>query len=512
MKSLGRAPGKSDRTNVDGPTALDWLEAAYSNLEGVVSDEAERARTILAAVISVVERLTASDSKQMSILRTAAVDLEAVPLEEFRSISPSMYYSKYLNKKMGITFKDEIQGIQQLISQLGSAASPTEASWNKASLRKVAERTRRTDLRTYLLLFETRDFVRTSKLVGGSDDGIWRIMRTIQGSAGIRLFEDLQSLKFSKAGEVFASVASEVLDQKPAPPLPIAQAARMVRAVTPAQRVGPVQFEIADGVLKVAHTESATAQGDENAAEAARIALVEGGQRLLGELRSSNCDRRVVETIEAIQEKLENKKDVIQLGVMNIGCEAMRVTFSDELPAAVAAMLKGYSDGIKMYVGQFPEWARFVENAAAIDLAPGDIELVHTAAAKLIADLKLSRKVDAEVPKTLAALNGLIANVASAGQRAFFAVLRTLENLVSKVFQHGANILESIAEGIAEGAKKGASEATHKIVKWGLLALALRIAVEINPVAGKIPDMGWLPNAVEAVKKALEPFGVEMFD
>lgn len=386
-------------------------------------------------------------------------------------------------------------------------STSNERAWNDAVLTRVKESASPRELSIFASVAGAGNFEIASRRLDRPPSEVSRTMLRFQTSAGVRLFESDSGGVLNPAGRALAALLG-VPQKAPVRP-PIEDVIERVREITPEQRVGPVKFDVVRGMLMVAPQDNRTASGDERAAEAARTVLIESGRRLLTELKSSNCDRRVVETVEVLQGKLESKQDVIELAVMNLGCDTMRATFECELPDAIVALMKSYSTGIGMYAAQFPEWARFVENAASVDLEPADIRLVHDATARLVAELRASPQVDADVPAKLTKLNSLIAKPVDASKKVFFAVVRTLSNLVARVFKHAADLLEAIGKGAVEGAEKGASQAFQKIVKWGLIALALRVAVELNPMVGKMADMNWLPTAVQTMKRDFKPFGLE---
>lgn len=159
------------------------------------------------------------------------------------------------------------------------------------------------------------------------------------------------------------------------------QAARQLRRIVPTQdRVAPVQFEIRDGRLAIAHLHATPREDDVANARSARTMLIENGQKIIANLQQSNCDKRLLETVETLQRKLLLDEDIIQIGIINIGCEMMSSAFSQELPDAVVAMLKAQTTSVGLYVAQFEEWSRFSANAASIDLSIDDIaQISHTA-------------------------------------------------------------------------------------------------------------------------------------
>lgn len=274
-----------------------------------------------------------------------------------------------------------------------------------------------------------------------------------------------------------------------------------LRRALPEQKLAPAQFEIRNGRLALMNVPSRPAAEDRDNILAARQELKSSGERILRELERSNCDKRLIETVQYVQGILSEEGNIIRLGLSNIGCGTMCSAFEAELPDAITSMLRAHTRGIELFVAQFPEWNRFVENAAQTELADSDIEDLHGAASKLIQSMqKQPELVEPEVPKTLLFLNKLIAQPGASSKRAAFAVLRSIENLISKVFAYSADFVDKTALKTIDGASTVASKAL--IV--GLLTLALSGAASISPVAGKIGEMQWLKTAVELVQKELE--------
>jgi hypothetical protein len=79
-------------------------------------------------------------------------------------------------------------------------------------------------------------------------------------------------------------------------------------------------------------------------------------------------------------------------------------------------------------------------------------------------------------------------------------MLRSIENLVSRVFSYGAEFLDKTTSKTIDGA----SVVTSKILLAGLLSLALAGATSISPLAGKVGEMQWMRVASELVQKQLE--------
>jgi hypothetical protein len=175
--------------------------------------------------------------------------------------------------------------------------------------------------------------------------------------------------------------------------------------------------------------------------------------------------------------------------------------YEAELPEAVASMIRSHTRGVDMFAAQFPEWNRFVENAAAVQISDDDVAAIHATTTSLVQRLNAEASlVDPDVPKTLSRLNNLISNPKAASKRAAFAILRSIENLVSKVFSCGADLIEKTVTKTIDGLSSVASKAL--IV--GLLTIALAGASSIGPVASKVKEMAWLRSAAELVQRQLE--------
>jgi hypothetical protein len=124
----------------------------------------------------------------------------------------------------------------------------------------------------------------------------------------------------------------------------------------------------------------------------------------------------------------------------------------------------------------------------------------------LVEDLKSSPNVvDPEVPRTLAYLTQMLESPSASGKRAAFAVLRSVENLISLIFNYGAEFAQKTISKTIDAASSTAS----KIIVVTLLTLALGSATAIGPIASKVPEMNWLKTASEIVEKQLEKMVTE---
>lgn len=274
-----------------------------------------------------------------------------------------------------------------------------------------------------------------------------------------------------------------------------------LRRIIPDQKIAPVHFEINEGRLKIAHQPATAPSPSSGYAQSARNLLIENGEKLLNQLRQSNCDPRLFDTVNALQEKLTSCDDIIQLGIMNIGVDFAGKQFSDELPPIVTAMLQTQTSGIGLYVSQFPDWQKFTEAAALTELHENDIAQISEATVNIINELERSpHLVDQDVPKTIRMLQLLIDNPKKATKRAAFAVVRTIENLVAKVFGYGLNFIDETATKTSQKASNLASQA----MIYGLLWIALQSATGMTNATAKLADTAWMGNAAKIIERQLE--------
>lgn len=280
----------------------------------------------------------------------------------------------------------------------------------------------------------------------------------------------------------------------------LARSAEKLRRLVPQQKISPVRFDILSDKLIISPQPAETAAEDMESVRSARAELVDRGAKLIEELGRSNCDPRLLGTVTELQSQLVEQNDIVRLGIANLGCSMMYGAFEKELPDAIGAMLRSQTLGVNMYVAQFPEWNRFSENAAAAELDEDAVRQIHETAGSLIADLeKRPELADPQVPKTIAYLNMLIADPSEASKRAAFAVLRTVENLVIRVYQHGADFFDKTAQKATEALSTTAA----RLMTAALLAVALAGATGLAPVAVRLEGSAWLAKASEIVSKQL---------
>jgi len=168
------------------------------------------------------------------------------------------------------------------------------------------------------------------------------------------------------------------------------------------------------------------------------------------------------------------------------------------MPEVLGAKLRAHLTSIGMYVAQFPEWARYSENAAIVELTEADIRRSREVATDVIVKLEaISEQVDPEVPKTIRFIMDAVSNPGHTSKRAAYALFSTLENLFSKIFGYAASFSDDLV-----------TQSSKKVAAWGGSAVAtifvkavLEGAGVLAPIYARLPDSAWLRNAVEIIEQ-----------
>jgi hypothetical protein len=119
----------------------------------------------------------------------------------------------------------------------------------------------------------------------------------------------------------------------------------------------------------------------------------------------------------------------------------------------------------------FRKWEQFSQKASALQIDDDDIDEVDSAAREVIGLLENdSDLADAEVPKTIAFVRQFIAAPHSSSRRAVFAMIRTLETIVSSIFMYSVKFVNNTIEKTVD---KGAIATSTAI---GSLSISLASA------------------------------------
>ena len=265
--------------------------------------------------------------------------------------------------------------------------------------------------------------------------------------------------------------------------------------IVPRQQVAPARFDVVDGRIVLADLAPKTREEDRDNIRVALEHIKSSGQSLIQSLEQSNCDRRLLDSVRELHSQIEVNGNVVKIGLTNLGCSVMSAQFHQELPDALNAMFNSYSASVSMYVAQFLEWEQFTQRAASIDLDEEEIAEIDEAASEVILALEAHPDLaDPEVPRTKKLVREFMSRPGNSAKRAAFAMMRTIENLVSSIVRHSVAALEKTAEKTADLLSTAASK-----VIVGLLSIALVGATGIGSAAVQA-GAPWVKQAADLVQ------------
>ncbi|MBP2549294.1 putative PurR-regulated permease PerM [Neorhizobium galegae] len=274
-----------------------------------------------------------------------------------------------------------------------------------------------------------------------------------------------------------------------------------MKKIVPEQKISPVKFYFDDGRLKVLSEVNIKNSRDTENIRQALDAIIQQGNALIESLINSNCDKRLLESVTNIRKNLEEDTNIVKTGLMNISCSSISSQFEQELPSAINGMLKGFTASVHLYISQFPAWEQFVENAANTEFDRADVGTILSAADGLAKNLsQLEDHVDDNVPKSILLLRHAIESPEIFSKRAAFALLRTVENLVAKVYQYGAEFLDDTIKSVS----KGTSSAISKATIIAILSFTVANAAQLSTVVVKIGEMHWMHEATLMIQRQLD--------
>lgn len=267
----------------------------------------------------------------------------------------------------------------------------------------------------------------------------------------------------------------------------------------PGQKTGPVRFTFEDQLTLAIQPAQAKPASRENATSA-RLALIELGDDLVSDFSMANYDRRLLRSIERVQQKLKNGADIIQTGIASMACTNITTSLQHELSDALTAQIDTYNVGVSLYIGQFSEWSSFVEDAQATEFSTADAERVISTSKVLASNLReQSDLVDPEVPKTIELIVEAMGNPRKSTQRAFFAAVRTVENIASVVLRKLGGLVDAAWTGVTDGTKDAMKTAS----KIALLAAVATAAASLSPATDGVVGASWLRKAGKMTTEAI---------
>lgn len=258
-----------------------------------------------------------------------------------------------------------------------------------------------------------------------------------------------------------------------------------VAQLIPRQKIAAYQFAFeVDRIIVI--DQPAWASDHETAlAEAARELLLEQGERILADLRSSNCPPRLIETFAQVQTRLAWNRNIVQIGMEAQTCTQLLASSSEELSSTLFGLVKAHLAGVATYLAQFPDWRLFTENAAKADIDRESVsELVATA--RILAR-HFEINSDQASPSVPAALNNVAdhaEHMENPDGRSILALGRTLENIWSIIV---AQLVEVKNEIVKEG---------RKAIAKAVLGLIVGSCAGFVVVIAKLPGAEWIESTL----------------
>lgn len=295
----------------------------------------------------------------------------------------------------------------------------------------------------------------------------------------------------------------EVLEEVSTSQEPVADATAIasLKRIVPEQKLAPVQFDISNNKVVIRNKSSSSLEDDKSNISSARESIVKNGESIIDSLRSSNCDKRLLESVQSLHDQIIKNSNAVQIGISNIACGMVSDQFQGELPDALVGMLKAHTISIGMYVAQFPDWSRFSENAASAEIDESDIEEVDRAARSIIDYIENNKEIaEPNVLKAFKQLHSVIRSPRKNLKRSVFAVIRTIENLASKLFQFAISYFEQTAKQT----KDDLAKVTSKVIVGAMVAFAIAGTSNLLGLTSKVNELAWLNTAIEIVQKQMQ--------
>ncbi|NKL84518.1 hypothetical protein [Rhizobium leguminosarum] len=261
----------------------------------------------------------------------------------------------------------------------------------------------------------------------------------------------------------------------------------MLEAV-PGQKPAAFQFGFEGERVVVVDQPLRTRERDRDIAAAALEAATEKGVYVGEQLAQSNCSPRLREAFKSLQDKLEARANIIQVGMYNQTCGLVLRGDVEELSPTLFELLRSHVELVFAAASQFDDWRIFRENASDID-RESVVELSQSTLA-LVRSLKAQRDTDPAVAAALDTVVGWTQDKA-ADKRDVLALTGTLQNLWSLAAKSAL-------------AKEVASEGRKLVAKAIIATLLAATTAGALAAFGKVPGAEWIETTVAYFKFATE--------
>jgi hypothetical protein len=150
-----------------------------------------------------------------------------------------------------------------------------------------------------------------------------------------------------------------------------------------------------------------------------------------------------------------------------------------------------------MYAAQFDDWSSFSTNAGAIELPDSVVQEVRAAAKEVADELRDPALANEDVPLSIMFFREILDNPATASKRAAFALIRTLENLISAIVHYGLDVARSTAQKSIDQLSDSLSKNITRILSIALLTTSGLAATAV------FTGSAWITQAGEIISRVL---------
>lgn len=276
---------------------------------------------------------------------------------------------------------------------------------------------------------------------------------------------------------------------------PILERAKQIAALVPEQQVAPVRFGWREDKLSVVHVQASPEPRDADIVKSARRSIERTGEKVLEALRKSQCEHRFMALMEELHADFIGGEDIVYLGMQSHQCQIAAKAYEGEFSAYAQSLVVAYFASLHDYVSQFPEWYRFLENAAAAQIVEQNLlDDLRALLRGLHQEAVASPTVEAEVAKKLSWLAQLLATD-NVPKQVVIAVAISVQNLAAAVVKWGAEL----AIEAANQTKKFLANAIAISVVGGIGTVLWRFI----PISNLLTRSPWLETALEWLKQTL---------
>ncbi|ACI54761.1 hypothetical protein Rleg2_1469 [Rhizobium leguminosarum bv. trifolii WSM2304] len=259
-----------------------------------------------------------------------------------------------------------------------------------------------------------------------------------------------------------------------------------VLEAVPGQKPAAFQFGFEGERVVVVDQPLRTRERDRDIAAAALDAATEKGVYVGDQLAQSNCSPRLRDAFKSLQDKLEARANIVQVGMYNQTCGRVLRGDVEELSPTLFELLRSHVELVFAAASQFEDWRAFRENA--VDIDRDSVAALSQSTIALVQDLRTQPGTDPDVAAALDTVVGWTQDKA-ADKRDVLALTGTLQNLWSLAAKSAL-------------AKEVASEGRKLVAKAIIATLLAATTAGALAAFGKVPGAEWIETTVAYFRSA----------